>query len=46
LKGMAELIIAKHRAGPIANIRLVFQGEFTLFRSAARGVSTQVEEEI
>jgi replicative DNA helicase len=46
LKGMAELIIAKHRAGPIATIRLVFQGEFTLFRSAARGVSTQVEEEI
>jgi len=46
LKGMADLIIAKHRAGPIANIRLVFQGEFTLFRSAARGMTSQAEEVI
>ena len=46
LKGMADLIIAKHRAGPIANIRLVFQGEFTLFRSAARGMTSQADEVI
>ena len=43
---MADLIIAKHRAGPIANIRMVFQGEFTLFRSAARGMTSQADEVI
>ena len=44
LKGMADLIVAKHRAGAIDDIRLVFQGEFTLFRSAARGVSQRTDE--
>ncbi|MBU3689528.1 MAG: replicative DNA helicase [Acidimicrobiales bacterium mtb01] len=44
LKGMADLIVAKHRAGALDNIRLVFQGEHTLFRNAARGVGQRVEE--
>lgn len=35
-KGMAELIIAKHRAGPTGKARLVFQGHFTRFDNAAR----------
>ncbi len=44
LKGMADLIVAKHRAGALDNIRLVFQGEYTLFRNAARGVGQRVDE--
>jgi replicative DNA helicase len=35
-KGLAELIIAKHRNGETATIPLVFQGEITRFRNAAR----------
>lgn len=30
-KGVAELIIAKHRNGAVGTVRLGFQGEFTLF---------------
>ncbi|MBP9838013.1 MAG: replicative DNA helicase [Proteobacteria bacterium] len=30
-KGVAEIIIAKHRNGPIGTIKLAFQAEFTLF---------------
>lgn len=30
-RGVAEIIISKHRSGPIGTIRLGFQGEFTLF---------------
>jgi replicative DNA helicase len=44
LKGMADLIVAKHRAGALDNIKLVFQGEHTLFRNAARGVGQRVDE--
>lgn len=43
LRGMADLIIAKHRAGEISKVRLVFQGEFALFRSAARGITSRPE---
>lgn len=35
-KGSAELIVAKHRAGPTGKARLVFQGHFTRFDNAAR----------
>lgn len=43
LRGMADLVIAKHRAGEIGKVKLVFQGEFALFRSAARGISSRPE---
>ncbi len=31
-KGMAEIILAKHRNGPLDVFRLEFQGEYTLFK--------------
>jgi replicative DNA helicase len=37
-KGSAEVIIAKHRSGPIGTRRLVFLGQYTRFDNAARGV--------
>ncbi|MEZ5215189.1 MAG: replicative DNA helicase [Ilumatobacteraceae bacterium] len=37
-RGSAELIIAKHRAGPIGTRRLVFLGPYTRFENAARSV--------
>jgi replicative DNA helicase len=37
-KAAAEVIVAKHRAGPIGTVRLVFRGQFTKFGNAARGV--------
>jgi replicative DNA helicase len=37
-KGSAEVIVAKHRAGPIGTKRLVFLGQYTRFDNAARGV--------
>lgn len=43
LRGMADLVIAKHRAGEIGKVKLVFQGEYALFRSAARGISSRPE---
>lgn len=38
-KGTAELIIAKHRNGPVGMVRLAFQGEFTLFENLAEETS-------
>jgi len=32
----AELIVAKHRNGPIGSVDLVFQDKYTSFSSAAR----------
>lgn len=32
-KGIAELIVAKHRNGPIGTVRLAFQGEYTIFEN-------------
>jgi len=36
-KGWADVIVAKHRSGPIGAKRLVFQGQYTKFDNAARG---------
>ena len=35
-KGVAEVIIGKHRAGPTGNVKLAFFGEFTKFRNMAK----------
>ncbi len=37
-KGSAEVIVSKHRAGPIGTKRLVFLGQYTRFDNAARSV--------
>jgi replicative DNA helicase len=37
-KGSAEVIVAKHRQGPIGTKRLVFLGQYTRFDNAARNV--------
>lgn len=37
-KGSAEVIVAKHRSGPIGSKRLVFLGQYTRFDNAARTV--------
>lgn len=36
-KGVAELIISKHRSGPVGTVRLAFQGEFTVFENLVEG---------
>jgi replicative DNA helicase len=37
-RGVAEIIVAKQRNGPIGNKRLVFLGPYTRFDNAARGL--------
>ncbi len=37
-KGAAEVIIAKHRSGPIGTKRLAFLGQYTRFENAARSM--------
>jgi replicative DNA helicase len=37
-RGSAEIIIAKHRSGPIGIRRLVYLGAYTRFENAARGI--------
>ena len=34
-KGLAEMLVRKHRMGELGEIRLVFQGEYSRFRDAA-----------
>jgi replicative DNA helicase len=38
-KGVAELIISKHRNGPIGTVRLSFLGEYTVFENLAEGAT-------
>lgn len=35
-RGVAEVIVAKHRAGPTATVKLAFLGPYTLFANVAR----------
>jgi len=36
-KGMAEVIIGKHRNGPVGTAKMTFIGEFTRFENYAQG---------
>ncbi len=37
-KGIAEVIVAKHRNGPVGTVRLLFENQFTQFKNmASRG---------
>ena len=36
-KGLAEVLIRKHRQGELGDVHLVFQGEFARFRDADPG---------
>ncbi|MCB0360342.1 MAG: hypothetical protein KDD44_11925, partial [Bdellovibrionales bacterium] len=36
-RGVAELIVGKHRNGPTGTVRLAFQGEYTLFENLSEG---------
>ena len=37
-RGMAEIIVAKHRSGPVGKVRLAFLDQYTKFVAMARGV--------
>jgi replicative DNA helicase len=37
-RGTAEVIVAKHRNGPTATVRLAFLEQYTKFANMARGV--------
>ena len=35
-RGLAEIIVAKHRNGPVGTTKLVFHADYTTFENAAR----------
>ncbi len=37
-RGLAEIIVAKHRNGPVGNTKLVFHADYTTFENAAREI--------
>jgi len=41
LKGLADLIIAKQRNGPIGNVPLRFLGQFTRFENRAEDLPAE-----
>lgn len=43
-KGVAEIILGKHRNGPIGSLRLAFRGEFTRFDDLAPEYYAQMQE--
>jgi replicative DNA helicase len=43
-KGVAEVIVAKHRNGPTAHVKLAFLGHYTRFENMARQRDTQRAE--
>ena len=42
LRGLAEIIIAKHRSGAVGDVRLKFRGEFVRFQNIEDELSTAV----
>lgn len=36
-RGIAELIVAKHRSGPVGTVKLLFEPQYTQFKNLARG---------
>jgi replicative DNA helicase len=37
-KGIAEVIVAKHRNGPVGRVRMAFRGQYTRFDNMARSI--------
>ena len=42
LRGLAEIIVAKQRNGPIGDVKLVWKSQFTLFTNIAQGNDSDI----
>ncbi len=42
LRGLAEIIVAKQRNGPIGDVKLVWKSQFTLFSNIAQGNDSDI----